>query len=161
METKVHCCTHNRPPPVPILGQPNPVHIPTSHLLEIHPNIMHPSTPRSPQCSLSFRLLRCQISWKICPVGAGFSLADRRTDITKPIVAFRTFANAPNSMLRYAHSQYCVCPTASACPSPSAIRLTSFVVHICYQSNFPADFMYAALTSVNELLFGYDILCNV
>jgi len=28
-----------------ILGQPNPVHIPTSHLLEIHPNIIHPSTP--------------------------------------------------------------------------------------------------------------------
>ena len=29
-------------------GQPNPVHITTSHLLEIHPNIIHPSTPRSP-----------------------------------------------------------------------------------------------------------------
>ena len=50
---KVHYCTHKRPPPVPILGQPNPVHIPTSHLLEIHPNIIHPSTPRSPQWSLS------------------------------------------------------------------------------------------------------------
>ena len=50
---KVHYRTHKRPPPVHILGQPNPVHIPTSHLLEIHPNIIHPSTPRSPQCSLS------------------------------------------------------------------------------------------------------------
>ena len=52
---KVHYRTHKRPPPVSILGQPNPVHIPTSHLLEIHPNIIHPSTPRSPQCSLSLR----------------------------------------------------------------------------------------------------------
>ena len=52
---KVHYRTHNRPPIVPILGQPNSVHIPTSHLLEIHPNIFHPSTPRSPQWSLSIR----------------------------------------------------------------------------------------------------------
>ena len=40
---------------VSILGQPNPVHIPTYHLLEIHPNIIHPSTPRSPQWSPSLR----------------------------------------------------------------------------------------------------------
>ena len=52
---KVHYRTHKRPPPVSILGQPNPVHITTSHLLEIHPNIIHPSTHRSPQWSLSLR----------------------------------------------------------------------------------------------------------
>ena len=33
----------------------NPVHIPTTHPLEIHPNIIHPSTPRSPQWSPSLR----------------------------------------------------------------------------------------------------------
>ena len=49
---KVHYRTHKRPSPISILGQPNPVHIPTSHLLEIHPNINRPSMPRSPQWSL-------------------------------------------------------------------------------------------------------------
>jgi len=39
---KVHYRTHKRPPPVPILGQPNPVHVRTSDLLEIRPNIIHP-----------------------------------------------------------------------------------------------------------------------
>ena len=48
---KVHCRTRERPPPVSILGQPNPVHIPTSHLLEIHPNF----TPMSPQLYPSLR----------------------------------------------------------------------------------------------------------
>ena len=52
---KVHYRTQKRPPPVSIPGQPNPVHIPTSHLLEIHPNIIHSSTPRSPQWTPSLR----------------------------------------------------------------------------------------------------------
>jgi len=52
---KVHYRTHKGPPPASILGQPSPVHIPTSHLLEIHPNIIYPSTPRSPKWSPSLR----------------------------------------------------------------------------------------------------------
>ena len=52
---KVHCRTHKRPATDSILGQPIPVHIHTSHLLEIHHNIIHPSTPRSPQWSPSLR----------------------------------------------------------------------------------------------------------
>ena len=53
---KVHYRTHKRPPPVSILGQPNSVHIPTSHILEIHHNIKHPSTPRPLQWSLTLWL---------------------------------------------------------------------------------------------------------
>ena len=53
--SKIHYRTHKRPPPVSILGQSNPVHIPTSHLLEILPNIIHPSRHRSPQWSLFLR----------------------------------------------------------------------------------------------------------
>ena len=52
---KAHYGTHKCPPPVSILGQPSPVHIPSSHLLEICPNIIHPSWPRSPQWSPSLR----------------------------------------------------------------------------------------------------------
>ena len=48
---KVHYRTHKRPPPI----YPGPAHIPTSYLLEIHPNSINPSTPRSPQWSLSLR----------------------------------------------------------------------------------------------------------
>ena len=52
---KVYYRTHKRSLPVSILGQSSPVHIPTSHLLEIQPNIIHSSNPRSPQWSLSLR----------------------------------------------------------------------------------------------------------
>ena len=46
----VHYRTHKPPPPVPILGQHNPAHIPASHLLEIHPNNIHQSRHCLPKC---------------------------------------------------------------------------------------------------------------
>ena len=52
---KIHYRIHKLPPPISILGQPSPVHIPTSHLQEIRPDIIHPSMPRSPQWSPSRR----------------------------------------------------------------------------------------------------------
>jgi hypothetical protein len=64
---KLHYRTRKPLPPVPILGQPNPVHIPTSHLLEIYPNIIHPSTPRSPQWSLSLQFPHQD---PICPLSS-------------------------------------------------------------------------------------------
>ena len=49
----VHLLLYTCPPPVPVLSQLDPVHIPTSYFLKIHLNIILPSMPGSPKQSLS------------------------------------------------------------------------------------------------------------
>jgi len=78
---KVHWHTHKSPPPVSILGQTNPVHIPSSQLLEFHPNIIHSSTRRSPQRFSNN--LRTSYFTKLSPVKAELFHGNRRTDERK------------------------------------------------------------------------------
>jgi hypothetical protein len=55
--SKFHYRIHNSPPPIPILKHTDPVSDLTSHFLNIHLNIIVPSTPRSSKWSLCLRFL--------------------------------------------------------------------------------------------------------
>jgi hypothetical protein len=52
---EAHYRIHNSPPPVPILSQLNSIHAPSPHFLNIHFNIILPSTPGSPKWAPSLR----------------------------------------------------------------------------------------------------------
>ena len=94
-------------------------------------------------------------------MGAEFSLAGRRTDMTKLIVGFHTFANAPKvrPVMRIASIVYVRLSLNVRRQVPFASPILFFV--FVTSQIFLLLLCMRHITSVNELLFGYDILCNV
>ena len=118
---KVHYRTHKRPPPVSILGQPNSVHIPTSHPLEIHPNIIHPSTPRSPQWSPSLRFPQQDpIHPLSSPIRATFPAHLILDFITRAILG-EEYKSFSSSLCNLLHS-----PVTSSLPGPTILLNNMF-----------------------------------
>ena len=119
---KVHYRTHKCPPPVSILGQPNPVHIPTSHFLEINPNIINPSTPRYPQWSLSLRFphqdpIHLSLLTHTCPMPSHLILLHF---ITRKVLGgeYKSFSSSLCNLLRF--------PITSSLLGPNILLNTVF-----------------------------------
>ena len=108
---------HKRPPTVSILGQPNPVHIPTSHLLQIRPNIIHPSTPRSPHWSLShvrkFSLFEVEPTNLSDYTSLGFYVSRH---LNTPVQLFPKFVSVPLFYSKNIHRSSHVAHTTVECP---------------------------------------------
>ena len=124
---KVHYRTHQRPPPVSILGQPNPVHILTSHLLEIHPNIIHPSTPKSPHwffpSGFPTKTLYAPLS---SPIRATCLAHHILLDFVTRTILGEEYKSFSSSLCSLLHSS-----VTSSLLGPNIVLITMFFTHMC------------------------------
>ena len=127
---KVHYRTHKRPPTVSILGQPNPVHIPTSHLLEIHSNIIHPSTPRSPQWSPLRFPHQDLIHLLSSPIRATCSAHFILLDFMTRTILGEEYKSFSSSLCNLLHS-----PVTSSFPGPNILFNTMFSNTVSFLSS--------------------------
>ena len=85
------------------------VHMPTAHFLEIHPNIIHPSTPRSPQRSLSLRFPhQDSIRPLSSPIRATCPAHLIRLDFTTRTILGKDYRSLSSSLCSFLHSRHLV-----------------------------------------------------
>ena len=123
---KVRYRIHKCPPPVLVLSQLHPVQTPTSHFLKIDLNIILPSTPGSPNWSLSLRFLHRN------PVYASHLPHTRYMPRPSHLLGFYPPNNIEGNT--HTHSEYVLllshynsgCPNAPQCYSIRTVQCLSW-----------------------------------
>ena len=115
---KVHYRIHKSPQPIPNLIRIDPVHIPTSHLLQINLNIVFPSTPWSSNSFFhSVFSTRTLYTSLVSPTRATFPALFILLDLISPKIFGEQYSSLRSSLCSFLYS-----PVTSSLLSPNIFK---------------------------------------